>query len=62
MLEWLDERSEPKTMLAVDVIKELKLPELRLALEYLQAEIKENRAFKPFYACWVDSALRAIAG
>ncbi|TAL16098.1 hypothetical protein EPN96_10810 [bacterium] len=58
--EWLDERSEPKTMLAVEVIKELRLTELRKDLEELRDAIEKRKAFKPFYVRWVDSALTTL--
>lgn len=58
--DWLGERSEPKTMLAVDVIRELQLSELREGLEELRTEIESGAVFKPFYVRWVDDALGVL--
>jgi hypothetical protein len=58
--EWLAEYSEPRTMLAVDLAKELRLVELRPDLENLRTAIVENRAFRAFYVRRVDAALLVL--
>ena len=60
MVCWLRDRSEPRTMLAVSIAKELSLGELRAELRVLKAEIDDGRVFLPFYARRVDAALNAL--
>lgn len=58
---WLSLRSEPKTMLAVVVTRELKLIELKSQLEELKKEVQAGKVFLPFYADSINEAL-AILG
>lgn len=57
---WLLLRSEPKTMLAVDIAGKLHLAELRPALEKLLADVEQGKAFKPFYVRPIKAALATI--
>tara|TARA_A100001391_G_C4997236_1_gene259744 strand:- start:495 stop:806 length:312 start_codon:yes stop_codon:yes gene_type:complete len=60
MMNWLSLRSEPKTMLAVDLIGFYQLSELKGELESLQAEVTEGRVFKPFYDKEIRKTLSLI--
>jgi hypothetical protein len=58
--EWLLLRSEPKTMLAVDIVGKQHLRELRPELKRLLADVEQGKAFKPFYARPIKKALSLI--
>lgn len=57
---WLHLRSEPKTMIAVDVAGKLRLSELRSELEKLLVDVEQGKAFLPFYARPIKAALALI--
>jgi hypothetical protein len=57
---WLADRSEPRTMLAVDVAGELRLRELASQLQVLRREITESHVFPAWYVRQVDRALSGI--
>ena len=57
---WLELRSEPRTMLAVDIASKLELTELRGALEGLLHDVKSGNAFLPYYARNIETALAAL--
>ena len=54
MMKWLALRSEPKTMLAVELIGIYQLSELDRELEILRKEISEGLVFKSFYVKEID--------
>lgn len=58
--EWLLLRSEPKTMLAVDIAGKLHLTELCSALEDLLVDVEQGKAFKPFYVRPIKAVLSII--
>ncbi|WP_133719246.1 hypothetical protein [Methylocaldum gracile] len=58
--EWLILRSEPKTMLAVDIAGKFRLAELRPVLEKLLVDVEQGKAFKPFYARPIKAVLAMI--
>ena len=60
MTNWLQLRSEPKTMLAVEIIGNNKLMELREDLEGLLDDVNKGNAFKPFYERPINRSLRMI--
>lgn len=60
LTEWLWLRSEPKTMIAVDIAGKLRLGELRCELEKLLADVEQRKAFMPFYARPIKAALALI--
>ena len=60
LTEWLSETSEPKTMLAVLIAKELRLTELLPNLRDLRVAIASERALLRFYVRWVDEALETL--
>lgn len=57
--EWLLNRQEPHTMLAVTVIEELAIVQLRNELLSLKDDIVQGKIFMPFYVDDVDKALKA---
>ena len=57
---WLQLRSEPKTMIAVDVSGRLCLSELRTEIENLLTDIEQRKAFLPFYAKPIKKVLSMI--
>lgn len=60
LMEWLLLRSEPKTMLAVDIAGNLHLTELRSALEELLLDVEEGKAFKSYYSKPIKRTLTAM--
>ncbi len=58
--DWLHLRSEPKTMLAVEIISKHHLIELRPEVEQLLADVRDGEAFKPFYEQPIRSALEEM--
>lgn len=58
--DWLLMTNEPRTMIAVNVAKELRLGELGPFLENLRDRIEAGEAFLPFYRRWVDEALKVL--
>ena len=57
---WLGLRSEPKTMLAVEIISKHNVVELRSAVEQLLADVLDGEAFKAFYEQPIRSALEEM--
>lgn len=55
--EWIREESEPKTMLAVRVAKELGLVELRTEISELRNLVADGKVFPKFYLRYFDEAL-----
>lgn len=47
--EWLKLRSEPRTMLAVDIAASHSLSELKPDIERLLADVRAGKAFWPYY-------------
>jgi len=60
LLIWMRERSEPNTMVAVDIAKNLKLTELGMELNMLLKDIENGKCFKYFYANPVKNAIKSI--
>jgi hypothetical protein len=58
--EWLLLRSEPKTMLAVDIAGKQHLRELLPELQQFLADVEQGKAFKPFYARPIQKAISFI--
>jgi len=58
--KWLLLRSEPKTMIAVDIIGKQHLSELRSELQILLVDVEQGTAFKPFYARPIKAVLALI--
>lgn len=57
---WLQLRDDSGTMIAVDLIGILVIPELKRDLEELKAEIENGKVFFPYYSEPVKKALKAI--
>lgn len=60
LTSWLQLRSEPRTMIAVDIAGKLHLNELRAEIEKLLVEVEQGRAFMPFYARPIKIVLAMI--
>lgn len=58
--EWLKLRQEPQTMLAVAIVRELHVREMRDELTRLRVDIERGGVFLPFYLRYVDKALAAL--
>lgn len=58
--EWLILRSEPKTMLAVDIAGKHHMRELLPELQRLLADVEQGKAFKPFYVRSIQKAISLI--
>ena len=58
--EWLALRSEPKTMLAVRLAKELSLIELLPEIEKLKNDIQTGKCFFPFYINIINDSLASL--
>jgi hypothetical protein len=59
--EWLNTRSEPRTMIAVTVARELGLKEMKSEIEILRREVQAGKVFPHFYIDNIDNALNALA-
>lgn len=57
---WIEDRSEPRTMLAVAVVGTLALTELKPELVSLRADLDSGRCFMRFYIQHVDAALSEL--
>lgn len=60
MVDWLELRSEPKTMLAVQIASDLRLAELKPALESFLNDVREGRIFLPYYAKAIEATLQKL--
>jgi len=60
LAEWLKLRSEPRTMLAVEIAKTHHLAELRNDIEELLDDVRKGRAFKSFYQKPISDALNEL--
>lgn len=58
---WVEARSQPRTMIAVDLVEKMALVDLRTDLEQLRADVIEGRAFLPYYVRWIDEALAKLS-
>ena len=58
---WLKQRSEPRTMIAVDIAGKLKLTRLREELGRLLEEVRAGKAFLPHYARWISETIQAMS-
>lgn len=59
--EWFRSRSEPRTMLAVEIAAVHGVNELRADIEALLHDVKGGIAFRPFYSENIERALRRIS-
>lgn len=57
---WLSLRHVSFTVIAIWVIEELKLIELKPELLALRNDIESGKAFLPYYVDWVDRAIKVI--
>lgn len=57
---WIAARTEPRTMIAVNLVQELAMSELQPDLEQLRDDIRKRKAFLPYYTRWVDEALAKL--
>jgi hypothetical protein len=57
LASWLILRSEPRTMLAVEIAAAHRLSELRGEIQSLLSDVQQGRAFGPHYATPIGSAL-----
>lgn len=60
LMEWLKLRSEPKTMIALDIAGNLRLSELRPEIEMLLRDVEQGKVFLPFYAKPIRAVLAVI--
>mgnify|MGYP003392833049 CR=1 FL=1 len=60
VVTWLKLRSEPKTMLAVQIASDLRLIEVRPDVQSLLNDVHAGRAFIPYYARPIEAALKNI--
>jgi hypothetical protein len=60
MREWINLRSEPRTMLAVKIADELGLREMISDIEALRREIASAKIFPSFYLHDIDNALNSL--
>jgi|SRR5689334_17633803 len=58
--DWLQLRSEPRTMVAVDIAKVLALGGLKDDIQALRDDIVAGKAFSPYYLRWIDEALSSL--
>ena len=58
---WLKQRSEPRTMIAVDLIGKLKITEFREELGQLLEQVRAGKAFLPHYTRWIEDAIQAMS-
>ncbi len=59
--EWLGVRTEPRTMLAVEIAAAHGLSELRHDIELLLSDVKAGKAFLPFYSQTIEKALQRMS-
>jgi hypothetical protein len=57
---WIQQRSESRTMLAVEVAGDLRIGELRTEIDALGSAIKRGEYFLPFYFQAIERALTSI--
>jgi hypothetical protein len=57
---WFSLRSDPFTLIAVNLVQDLQITELKPELKKLRKEIESGKAFLPYYNEWVERALKAI--
>jgi hypothetical protein len=60
LCEWVSLKSEPQTMLAISVAKELNLREMRQVIEDLRQEVSVGKVFPKFYLRDIDEALSIL--
>ena len=59
--EWLGMRTEPRTMLAVEIAAAHGLSELRSDIGVLLDDVKAGKAFLPFYSQNIEKALQRMS-
>lgn len=60
LTEWLEERIEPDTMLAVYLSSALGLYELKCEILKLREDVSEGKVFLPFYLKDIDECLASL--
>ena len=60
LIDWLNMREEPHTMLAVRIVANLELIELKSYIMKLGKEISDGRLFYNYYLSDINSALNSI--
>jgi hypothetical protein len=58
---WIELRQEPYTLLAIIIVMDLVLKELKPELTDLRGDINSGRSFKPYYNELIDNALKVIS-
>jgi hypothetical protein len=58
---WISLRQEPYALLAVSLVMDLGIKELKSDLVHLRKDIESGKVFKPYYNELVDKALKAIS-
>jgi hypothetical protein len=60
LMDWIETQSEPRTVLAVRVAKNLGLVELKPQIFELRHKIDTGKVFPRFYLRYIDEALNAL--
>lgn len=60
LTEWINLKTEPRTMLAVRIAQQLKLAELINPIRKLRNEIAHGQVFPSYYLRYIDEALEDI--
>ena len=60
LIDWINMRKDPDTMLAIEIAEELKLIELKSYIMKLGKEISDGRLFYNYYLSDINSALNSI--
>lgn len=60
LTEWINAKTEPRTMLAVTIAQKLKLKELMNPIRMLRNEIAHGNVFPSFYLRYIDEALEGM--
>lgn len=60
LIEWINTKTEPRTMLAVRIAQQLKLAELMNPIRMLRNEIADWHVFPSFYLRYIDEALEGM--
>jgi hypothetical protein len=61
LTDWLLLRSEPKTMIALDIAGNLNLTELRSEIEKLLEDVQNGIVFMPFYSRPIEVVLKLLS-
>lgn len=58
--QWIESRSEPRTMVAVSIARRLGLTELREDVTSLKCDVEAGKYFPSFYIGTINRALKAL--